>query len=289
MTTLLVFEHGLAHTKPGSAPYLRLTVETSGVFSLDEVDEHLEPTFRGRAQLTQQELAELEALVHPDKMRMLGKSLGAGPAWARVVFLHNGEEHVTHLLHATSPGVLLPEKLRGVAKAGLPILSRLLELFDLVEGGFVEATRRQHFDESFFRKEQPINVEGPHGSLLLRFHFGSGRGLWIKVWDAGIVEYRSDASEEGDGDPAGEFNAGTGRVAEWYELIRRHVPKVTERPRETAFTWEVYRSGKRDLRVAYGDEGVRTPNLNKAQLAAIADACATFGTMVDTTGSMQPT
>jgi hypothetical protein len=278
--SILVFEHGLTHGPVGDPPYVRLTIETTGRITLEDVDEQEELTFRGEAKLAPLELAPILELVDPEKMRMLGRSVGTGHAWARMVHGQGKNRYITMLFHSSPPGVLDASQLQGVAKAARPILGALLSLFGIVKGGIEETTRRHR--TLVTKPEPPIRVEAAHGTLLMRYHEGTGSGRWLKVFDSGVVEHREYASPEGDGKPGdGKLvTLSTGRVAELFELVRRHLPRVAALPKTATSIWELYqKNGKRDVRGLFEPEQIRLQNPPKAQLSAIREAQLAFSSM----------
>ncbi len=274
--TLFIFEHGTRHGAAGDPPLLRLTVEASGKVMLEDVDEHEEISLRGEGQLTAAELDPIVELLDPARLETLGSALGHGQAWCRLQY---GGGRIMTIKHATPAGEISPEALRGVAKAARPILDALLGLFPIVSSDLgVESTRRR--TQGAPRTEQPIRVEGPHGRLLVRYHEDVGGDLWMKVFDSGVVEHRVGASEEGDGTPASDplLQIGTGRVAELFELIRRHVPKATETDRASSAVWELYaKGGKRDIRKLPLDGTFQFSS--KAQQAAVDEAFQAFAAL----------
>jgi hypothetical protein len=197
-----------------------------------------------------------------------------------------GQRSFIWLLHSTPAGVLLPESLNGVAKAALPLLRPLLGLFGLVAKSSDEPTERKAL--LLQRSEQPIRVTGPHGNLLLRYHETTGGDVWLKLFDSGIVEYRTGAAAESDGKLHGSIvNVGTGRAAELYELVRRHMPRPEALHSENSASaqalesalWEIYeRSGKRDIRkVPLNRDQTSAKPASPSQRAAVKDALQAFG------------
>jgi hypothetical protein len=274
--TLFIFEHGLRHGPAGDPPFLRLTVEATGKMVLEDVDEHEELTLRGEGVLTGAELGPIIELLAPERLETLGTSLGHGPAWCRLQY---GRGRVMTIKHATPAGELAPDALKGVAKAARPILDALLSLFPLISGGLSggAAPRRTI---NMPKTEQPIRVEGPHGRLLVRYHEDAGGDLWMKVFDSGVVEHRLGASEEGDGTAIADppMQIGTGRVAELFELVRRHLPKAAETDMASNAVWELYlKGGKRDIRKLPLDGSFQF--VSKAQQAAVDEAFQAFAAL----------
>jgi hypothetical protein len=285
MSALFLFEHGLKHGPPGDPPLLRVTIDDSGQVALEHVDEHDESTQRGETLLLPADLAALRELLDSDKLKALGHSIGHGPSWGRVAY-GTGQRSFIWLLHSTPAGVLLPESLNGVAKAALPLLRPLLGLFGLVAKSSDEPTERKAL--LLQRSEQPIHVTGPHGNLLIRYHESTDSNLWLKLFDSGVVEYRRGAAAESDGKPHGStVNVGTGRAAELYELVRRHVPRNEGEYAESASfapalesaLWEIYkRNGKRDIRrVLLNPTPTSTKAASPSQRAAVKEALHAFG------------
>ncbi|NOU30547.1 MAG: hypothetical protein HOO96_21825 [Polyangiaceae bacterium] len=274
--TLFIFEHGTRHGAAGDPPLLRLTVEASGKMVLEDVDEHDETSLRGEGQLTAAELGPIEELLDPARLETLGSSLGHGQAWCRLQY---GGGRVMTIKHATPAGELSPDALKGVAKAARPILDALLSLFPLVSTDLaVESSKRRTINMP--KTEQPIRAEGPHGRLLVRYHEDAGGDLWMKVFDSGVVEHRVGASEEGDGTPTGDplLQIGTGRVAELFELVRRHLPKAAETDMASNAIWELYlKGGKRDIRKLPVDGSFQFSS--KAQQAAVDEAFQAFAAL----------
>lgn len=279
MGILFVFEHGLKHSAVGNPPLLRVTVEDDGRISVEDVDEQDELSQRGEATLLPDDLQALRELVEPGKLKTLGLSLGHGPAWGRILYGAHLRSTIA-ILHTTPAGVLLPESVRGVAKAAGPLLSTLLSLFAFVAQSSDEPTQRRGI--SIPKSEQPIRTKGPHGTLLMRYHETLREDVWIKVFDTGVIERRAGASEEGDGKAEGSATSiSTGLVAELYELVRRHLPKasqVRDDGRAVA-RFELYdANGKRDIRVTPLDG--KGPFASSSQRAAAIDALAAFGKLV---------
>jgi hypothetical protein len=273
---LFVFEHGLKHTPVGDLPLLRITVEGGGRMSLEDVDEQEEVSQRGEVLLLPDDLASLRELLDPDKLKTLGHSLGHGPAWGRVLYGSNLRSSIV-LLHNTPPGVLLPESVRGVAKAAQPMLLTLLGLFALVGQSSDEPTQRRGL--AIPKADQPIRTTSPHGTLIMRYSESTAHGVWLKIFDTGVVERRKGASEESDGKADGPIQKlGTGAVAEMYELVRRHLPKTAEQPNEAVALWELYdKNGKRDIRMT--PLSAKGPFASNAQRAAAKDALKAFAAL----------
>jgi hypothetical protein len=270
---LYVFEHGLRHSPPGDPPLLRVSIESGGKLTLEDVDEHEEISQRGTSMLLPEDLASIRSMLDSEKLKLLGLSLGHGPAWGRVLYGANLRSSIV-IHHSSAPGVLLAESVRGVAKAALPMLTTLLSLFSHVAQTADEPTQRKGLQIP--KDERPIRMSGKHGNLLVRYSESPDNGHWIKLYDSGVVEHREHASEESDGKPIGEVQRlSTGLVAELHELVRRHLPKEVEASVTSRATWEVYdANGKRDIRkVALDGKGTF---VSPAQRAAVKDALKQF-------------
>lgn len=274
--TRWVFEHGLKHTPPGVGPRRRVTIDATGRCISHELDTNEEATLNGELQLNESEREHLEEVFQSAHLLTLGRSVGTGPSWARVCFEHDGEAHEMVVLHRTPEGVLEPAHVVGLAKAAHPILQALLyhlNRFGTVGEGEIA-------DETEVRG-RPISTDGEHGRLLMRFTIDDVSRpdrMWLKLFESGIGERRLLATDETDGEPMNEpvFPIGSGRVAELFELVKRHVPKGPP-PESACAIWELYGvGGKRDVRTVVLDGDMPSRTGAPARVAAVQEAFMAF-------------
>ncbi|MFO0662499.1 MAG: hypothetical protein U0174_01045 [Polyangiaceae bacterium] len=275
--TRWVFEHGLKHTAPGEGPRLRLTFHEGGRILLEHVDANDEGSLRGELELRPEEAAYLDEVLAPAHLLTLGRSVGTGPSWARVSFEHEGSPREMVILHRTPEGVLDATHVVGLAKAAQPILH--IMLYHLAR--FSDARSSEGPDDITEARGRPIATECTYGKLLMRFTIVDETRhdrMWLKVFETGAGERRLLASDETDGEPMSEaaLQLGTGRVAELFELVKRHVPKGTPTGSASAI-WELYgTSGKRDVRVVPLEGGLPSRTGAPARVAAVHEAFLAF-------------
>lgn len=256
---------------------MRVTFHEDGRCSLAELDKNDEATLAGEIQLSAEELAYLEEVLQPEHLLTLGRSVGTGKAWARVQFRHEGALHEMLILHRTPEGVFEAAGVVGLAKAAHPILQVLLYHLNK----FTLSRPSDFADDVTEMRGRPIVSDGQHGRLLLRFTIVEPTRrdrVWLKVYENGTAERRHQASDETDGDPMDEpaLQLGTGRVAELFELVKRHVPKGAETDGPCVI-WELYgTSGKRDVRVVTLEHGQPARTGAPARVAAVQEAFVEF-------------
>lgn len=263
---------------------MRVAFHQDGRCTLAEVDKNDEATLVGELQLTPEEGAYLEEVLQPAHLLTLGRSVGTGKAWARVQFRHDGALQEMLILHRTPEGVFDAASVVGLAKAAHPILQVLLYHLNK----FTLSRSSDFSDDVTEARGRPIVADGQHGRLLMRFTVVEPQRrdrIWLKVYENGTAERRMQASDETDGEPMNEQpqQIGTGRVAELFELVKRHVPKgaVADGADGACVIWELYgANGKRDVRVVQLDEGLPTRTGAPARVAAVQEAFVAFESLL---------